>query len=707
MNGHGMKKYIGQISGLIGSFLLGMSSCWLFYALITYNPEDISLLFDTSQPRPIANGAGWLGAYVVSFLLYIGGFSTVFLLPVLIIIALWCARMVPGRFTLYYCLSLLLLFLVSAVTSSRWGAVIIIGEYPGGLVGFIIMNMLKRIDKHIADFIISGAWGIVALLIISISRVGHLMRYAYNFMSLTGIGSWYGWLTKRWQAISVQVTHTYKKMRSLRQVSKKKMPPCEERTISVEPRHTKRSFSVAYRVPPSHLFIQPSHEEHQTDAGDHQDRARILTEKLERFGIKGSVTSITNGPVVTLFEYQPAIDTKISTIIAREDDLALALQAHSLRIIAPIPGRSVVGFEVANTVRQAISFSELVQTKAYTTTRAALPLLLGQDTKGKPIIIDLGVLPHLLIAGTTGSGKSVALHTMLMSLLCKYSPDEVRLIIGDPKRLEFAAYADCAHLMVPIITDVTTAVAALRFAVRTMQERYEKMAQAGVRNIQEYRLRSKEPFPFIVIIIDELADLMMSTGKEIESLLIRLAQMSRAAGIHMIVATQRPSVDVITGLIKANFPARLALKVASRIDSRTILDTIGAERLLGKGDMLFLESNGTLSRIHGAYVSEQEVMQVTNHIRSQSLPCYADLGASTLQEMPFLSQEDDVLYSQVCAFLNEVEEISISLLQRRFRIGYNRSARIIELLQSQGLISAIETGVKTRRVIRTSANSKC
>jgi S-DNA-T family DNA segregation ATPase FtsK/SpoIIIE len=371
-----------------------------------------------------------------------------------------------------------------------------------------------------------------------------------------------------------------------------------------------------------------------------------------------------------------------------------------LRIIAPIPGRSVVGFEVANITRQTVHFAELINHQLYTTSSALLPLAVGQDTQGNVMVIDLATAPHLLVAGTTGSGKSVALQTMLMSLLYKYSPDDLTLLLIDPKRLEFATYADCAHLLLPIITDPHMAVAALRFAVRTMQERYEELAKEGVRTIAEYRLRrGNSAMPFMVIIIDELADLMMTAGKEIEALLIRLAQMSRAAGIHIIVATQRPSVDVITGIIKANFPARLALKVASKIDSRTIIDTAGAERLLGKGDMLFLDGTGTLRRLHGAYVTDQEITKVTDHIRLQRRPNYQDLG-STLHDAVELHEEDDMLYQQVRAFLNEVEEVSISLLQRKFRIGYNRSARIIDLLQAQGLIASAEAGAKTRRVIR-------
>ena len=344
----------------------------------------------------------------------------------------------------------------------------------------------------------------------------------------------------------------------------------------------------------------PALEQHETDnkqtdknAHHAQRNIKILEEKLARFGIRGSVTSVTVGPVVTLYEYQPHIDTKISKIIAREDDLALALQAISLRIIAPIPGKSVIGFEVAHVDRTAVYFSALYE-QSLKKFKGHLPLLLGQDTIGNTMVVDLLSMPHLLVAGSTGSGKSVALNTMLISLICYAKPEDLKLILFDPKKLEFATYDNLPHLLFPIVTAPDRAIAVLRWAVKTMNERYERMAKVGVRQAKEYHAIYHDMAP-IVLVIDEFADLMITTGKEIEELIVRLAQMARAAGIHIILATQRPSVDVITGLIKVNFPARIAFKVTSKIDSRTIIDTSGADKLLGKGDMLFLDNQGMLA----------------------------------------------------------------------------------------------------------------
>ncbi|MEI7670282.1 MAG: DNA translocase FtsK, partial [Pseudomonadota bacterium] len=334
---------------------------------------------------------------------------------------------------------------------------------------------------------------------------------------------------------------------------------------------------------------------HEIDRSALAEHSAILEEKLALFGVRGKVMRIHPGPVITLFEYKPESHIKLSKILGLEDDLAMALQALNIRILAPIPGKDVVGFEVANKVRNSVLLSNIFHGTAWTKFKGHLPLILGEDTYGNHMVVDLASMPHLLIAGSTGSGKSVALNCMLVSLLCAKKPDELKLIIIDPKQIEFTAYERVAHLLFPIITDSKKAVPVLKWVVMTMEERYQRMAELGAKNIFDYqRLMTEnsdlEKMPFIVVIIDELADLMMTTGKDAEDLIARIAQMSRAAGIHMIVATQRPSVDVITGLIKVNFPNRISFKVTSKVDSRTILDEIGAERLLGKGDMLFIDA---------------------------------------------------------------------------------------------------------------------
>jgi DNA segregation ATPase FtsK/SpoIIIE-like protein len=462
---------------------------------------------------------------------------------------------------------------------------------------------------------------------------------------------------------------------------------------------------VPYTLPDTSLFIGVKEEKDNAQIKhEMQERAQLLEEKLRRFGIEGSVVAIKRGPVVTLFEYKPAIDTKLSKILALEDDLSLALQAMSIRILAPIPGTNVVGFEVANTLRRDVSFAGLVKSSHFKSYKGSLPLILGEDTIGEPVVIDLARTPHLLIAGSTGSGKSVGLNGMLMSLVCRLSPDELKLILIDPKRLEFASYADIAHLLFPIITHPKKATMALRWVVKEMERRYEAIAASGARNLFDYNeqmvTQGADKLPFIVVVVDELADLMMTAGRECEDLITRITQMARAAGIHLLVATQRPSVDIITGLIKVNFPSRISFRVTSKIDSRTILDCSGADKLLGRGDMLFLDATTSqLCRVHGAYVSDKEIQAVVAHIKAERAPEY--LSTEELQEgqQGALPGSDDAIYEEVLQFLSTVEEISISLLQRRFRIGYNRSARIIDMLESQGFIMSSDSG-KTRKVVR-------
>jgi len=435
--------------------------------------------------------------------------------------------------------------------------------------------------------------------------------------------------------------------------------------------------------------------------------AKKLEEKLSHFGIKGKIVSINQGPVITTFEYQPEITSKISKILALEDDLAMALQATSIRIIAPIPGKNAIGVEIANLERQSVLFSTLLESKEFLQSKAQLPIILGVDVLGNPSIKDLVDMPHLLIGGTTGSGKSVGMNTLLLSLLYKQSDTDIKLILIDPKRLEFSPYAHIPHLLFPIISDAPKATMALKWVVGEMEERYERMARCGVRNIQEYRKAAKNnpeengPMPYIVVMIDELADLMMVGGKEIETTIVRIAQMARASGIHLIVATQRPSVDVVTGLIKVNFPSRISFRVSTKVDSRTILDVGGGEKLLGKGDLLFMHaSSSEVKRVHGSYVSDQEVERVATFLRSQRMAQYLNMD-DILEKTKKDENADfqDELYAQVLDMVKGTDEISISMLQRRLRIGFNRSARIIEKLEMDGIIAPSQGG-KPRKVIR-------
>lgn len=451
--------------------------------------------------------------------------------------------------------------------------------------------------------------------------------------------------------------------------------------------------SGTYQLPSRALFARSTHNEKKDD---HKLGARTLEEKLERFGIKGTVVSTFSGPTTTLYEYEPSPNTKLSKILALEDDLALALEALSVRTLAPIPGKSVVGFEVARGIRNSVFLGDIIATIAFEKHSAGLPLAIGRDTLGASCASDLRAMPHLLIAGSTGSGKSVALHTCIASLLVTKDPDELKLILVDPKRLEFFVYQDVPHLLFPIITEPVRAVAALAWAVDEMQRRYQTLSQEGCRTIDEYHAReSVAAMPFVVVVIDELADLMLLARADVEGYLVRLTQMARAAGIHVIVATQRPSVDIITGLVKVNIPARMAFKVTSKVDSRTILDSSGAEKLLGKGDMLFQDHSGTLVRVQGAYVTPEELSTLIATCK-QRAPLYEDLLVH--EQKREAAHEHDPLFDAVVTFARTRTEISISLIQRQFRIGYNRSARIMNMLESAGVVAPAGTG-KMRKVV--------
>jgi S-DNA-T family DNA segregation ATPase FtsK/SpoIIIE len=425
------------------------------------------------------------------------------------------------------------------------------------------------------------------------------------------------------------------------------------------------------------------------------------------------VVAVTPGPVITTFEYEPAPGVKINRIVNLTDDLALALRAISIRIVAPIPGKAVIGVEIPNTDRETVRFKEMIMSPAFEQAKTNLTLCLGKDIVGNPVSTGLEKMPHLLIAGATGAGKSVALNTMICSLLYKLTPDRVKLIMVDPKRIELSMYDGIPHLITPVVTDVKKATNALFWAVREMEHRYELLSEKKTRHIDQYNRKIQkeqptgedgqpvEPLPYIVIIIDELADLMMVASRDVEVALTRLAQMARAAGIHLILATQRPSVDVLTGIIKANFPTRLTFQVSSKTDSRTIIDTNGAESLLGNGDMLFLPpGTARLQRIHGAYISEAELTRVTEFLKKQQRPDYdKSVVKAPAKELEASGEKEyDDRYDDAVALVTQAGQASISMVQRHLRIGYNRAARIIEMMEQEGIIGP-QDGVKPREVL--------
>jgi S-DNA-T family DNA segregation ATPase FtsK/SpoIIIE len=461
---------------------------------------------------------------------------------------------------------------------------------------------------------------------------------------------------------------------------------------------SKRIYSAKPQI---NFLIPPSRQTEDIDTLFLKEQAKKLEKKLEDFSIKGEVKEIAPGPVITTFEYKPAPGIKISKIVNLENDIALALSALSVRIVAPIPGKNVIGIEVPNKKREIVRIREIIESEIFENFKYGLPLCLGKDIDGNAFVSDLSKMPHLLIAGATGTGKSVCLNSMITSLLYKCSPEDVKLLMIDPKRIELSLYNDIPHLITPVVTDMKKATNALNWAVKEMEQRYDLLAMEKVRNIDQYNAVSEEKLPYIVIIIDELADLMMVSSRDVETALARLAQMARASGIHLILATQRPSVDVLTGVIKANFPTRISFQVSSKTDSRTILDTNGAEALLGNGDMIFLPpGTSKIKRLHGAYISEKEVTDVIDFLKSQMEPEYIDDVTEAFEtENESYSDEDyDPLYDKAVQFVTSTRQASISAVQRHLRIGFNRAARIIEYMEKDNIVGPAQ-GSKPREVI--------
>jgi S-DNA-T family DNA segregation ATPase FtsK/SpoIIIE len=435
-------------------------------------------------------------------------------------------------------------------------------------------------------------------------------------------------------------------------------------------------------------------------------QSELLVRKLQDFDIQGRVTQVYPGPVVTMFEFEPAPGVKVSRIVNLSDDLALAMKAASVRIVSPLPGKAAVGIEVPNTTRETVWFRQIVESQEYQAPRSKLKIPLGKDIFGGPVVANIEKMPHLLVAGATGSGKSVAINAVILAILFNSRPSEVKLVLVDPKMLELSLYNDIPHLLTPVVTQPKKAAETLRALVAEMERRYRQLAEKGSKNIDSYNRTMPEAqrLPYIVVIIDELADLMMTVQREVEDSIMRLAQMARAAGIHLLVATQRPSVDVITGLIKANLPSRISFQVSSKTDSRTILDANGAENLLGLGDMLFLPPGSAhILRVHGCFVSEAEIKRVVDFVKKQAAPNYellaqrvrevADAEVAAVEEV-----ERDAEYERAVELVQMNGQASTSFLQRRLRVGYNRAARMIEMMEKDGIVGPAE-GSKPRKVL--------
>lgn len=736
-----------EIYGILLFFLVLFTAV----SLATYSPADPSVNH-VGVSWPAHNFFGIIGAYTAGLLIDLFGLG-VFWLPVLFLIAAvrFYGIKPPGSLKPLAAGSLLLIIATGGLLALFHPAYSVFGRlFPGGgIVGGSLASVLSRYLNHPGAFVILAVFFLIGLILTTRISILAVLRNLLIFVRglvkgiNSGLKSFWGFISvkraahrrtaveKKERALKRKAVAPVKKPRKksekqiksmdidrrdgpkpvISEFEAKVVSPSADRQMVFE---SMRMDENGFLLPPLELLSDPVRIDGSVDHEFLKKQSILLEEKLHDFGVSGKVSAILPGPVITRFEFEPAPGIKINKVVNLSDDLALALRAMSVRIIAPIPGKAAIGIELPNKKREMVSFKDIVSSTAFQNSSAALTMVLGKDIVGNPEIADLEAMPHLLIAGATGTGKSVALNTMISSILYKSTPDSVKFIMVDPKRIELSVYDGIPHLITPVVTDMKKATNALFWAVREMERRYKLLSAKRVRNIRQYNKKVEkekpaegeqpsESLPYIVVVIDELADLMMVSSKDVEVGLTRLAQMARAAGIHLIIATQRPSVDVLTGVIKANFPTRLSFQVSSKTDSRTIIDCNGAETLLGKGDMLFLPpGTAKLERIHGAYISEEDVSRVIEFLKSQKEPEYDhDVIAPVDDEDADGSDgkvEYDERYDEAVALVTKSGQASISMVQRHLRIGYNRAARIIEIMEKEGVVGPSD-GVKAREVL--------
>ena len=694
-------------------------------SLLSFSPSDPSIHSVGSGAR-VQNLFGLAGAHLAGLLIGLFGLGA-FWIPVLLLIG--CVHFFgnqSGRVMLTTLIGgILLIVTTGSLLAVHQDAYELFGRRfsAGGMLGLPLKAFLVAYTN--------ATGGMIILVLLWL--IGFILATGFSLLAfLRRSGGWFGagydgLLTRylkskerRLRAKRLARSEPEKLVARSKQI-KIQAAPKPVKTVP-PPKQEVFDFMRAekgFRLPPYSLLEEPEARPATQDEESLRMQSKLLEKKLEDYGVNGKVVAVSPGPVVTTFEYEPAPGVKINKVANLSDDLALALRAASIRIVAPIPGKAAIGIEVPNLVREVVKFKEVVASAAFEKSKSRLTLCLGRDIVGAPVVAELDKMPHLLIAGATGSGKSVALNAMICSLLYKARPEEVKIIMVDPKRIELSNYDGIPHLITPVVTDAKKATHALFWAVREMERRYERLSEKKARNIKQYNQKiesekpapgeSAEKLPYIVIIIDELADLMMVASRDVEVALTRLAQMARAAGIHLILATQRPSVDVLTGIIKANFPTRLTFQVSSKTDSRTIIDANGAENLLGNGDMLFLPpGTGKLQRIHGAFISEEELGRIIDHLKRQDAPEYDQqvTEAPPADAAGPNGEEDyDERYDDAVELVTRTRQASISMVQRHLRIGYNRAARIIEKMEREGVVGPSD-GVKPREVLVSSFERK-
>jgi len=675
--------------------------------------ERLDLPFYTSHPNfPPKNLLGIFGAYLGEIIIFLFGRPTSFVLPLLIILlgVKFFRQEKP-----YLSLPRILGMLVLLISVSSLIGMFNLGNesfrfYYSGLFGSLLPKFITAYFSRLGGFIIFITFILLSLVLVTETLLASLFanlldktkiffsgffKHEKKGRSATFVKVKSGLIPEPKPALSRPRIIDAAESLVSRPKIQIKTKPASSPELKIKPQELKIGD---YHLPALELLDSPPPLEARQIKGDLEASARILEETLEDFGISVKVTDIERGPVITRYELEPAPGVKVSRIESLGDDIALSMKAQSVRIIAPIPGKDRVGIEVPNTQSSLVYLQEMLASEPFQKTKSSLALALGKDIAGKTIVARLENMPHLLIAGTTGSGKTVCINALILSLLYRNSPADLKFVMIDPKMVELMPFNGLPHLLCPLVTEAKKAAAALNWVVNEMEERYRLLAKAGNRNIESYNEKEKK-LPYIVVVVDEFADLMVVMPDQIETAVQRLAQLARAVGIHLILATQRPSVNVITGVIKANLPARLSFKVASKVDSRTVLDMNGADKLLGKGDMLFLNPGDEKpTRIQGALVSDKEIEKVVTFIKGQAEPVYNEDIVKEQQKTGLANGEKDELYDEAVKIIMESNQASVSILQRRMRLGYTRAARIIDMMEQEGLVGPYE-GSKPRRIL--------
>lgn len=725
-----MLDYIKQqlINHKLVSLLLLLLTIFITLSLISYNNADPS--YNVASELQVNNVLGKTGAVIADILYQFFGIST-YIIPLALLV--WAITLFKTQAIRFLPIKILTILGAIISLSTAISHYIPISNLPSSSGGFIGSLLYPTITYYIG--IESVAWLFFLSIFLLLLGLGiPLTTYKKIYLNIKHYYLTIKYLTNKNNNISTstKINNNFTPLiapiseNTTKQVSPiTKILPIKQlvtRTVSKPIQQQTKTDKI---LPVTDLLCPPDNKILHRETNEQlMQNAQELLKVLKDFGVSGNILEVNQGPVVTLYEFEPAAGTKSSRVIGLAEDIARSLAALSTRI-AVISGRNVLGIELPNKNRNFFCLKELIETPEYQDQNLLLPIILGKDLAGKPFIADLAKMPHLLVAGTTGSGKSVAINTMIMSILFRYSPDECKLIMIDPKMLELSIYDNIPHLLTPVVTEAPKAVTALKWAVKEMENRYRAMSNIGVRNIagynakvQEAKLQGKplsrtvhtgfdpetgkavyenisielDKLPFIIVIVDEMADLMLVAGKDIENSIQRLAQMARAAGIHIIMATQRPSVDVITGVIKANFPSRISFKVTSKIDSRTILGEGGAEQLLGMGDMLYMGNSAKITRVHGPFVADQEVEAVTNYLKSLGSPQYVTAVTEAIDQEDDVLETDDIsdeenLYRRAVQIVKTERKATISYLQRVFSIGYNRSAKLIERMEKEGIVT--------------------